>query len=108
MKKNTLILALAASLTLMPTLSFAQSDEATDEKPQREQVEDINTVSITVKGSQVHVAGAANEELEVYSLTGSRVTTVQIDSDNVTLNLKLQKGYYILKIGRVVRKISIA
>jgi len=67
----------------------------------------LSQVSVTVSGSTVRVSGAAGLMLSVYNVTGLRVMTVEVDSPDKQLNLGLPKGCYILKVGSVVRKISI-
>lgn len=68
---------------------------------------ELNGINITLNGAQLHVTNAANMTLEIYNLTGVRVMSMRIDSEDKTLNLNLQKGCYMLKVGKVVRKISI-
>lgn len=45
--------------------------------------------------------------LEVYNVTGAKVLTRQIDSQDKTFSLSLPKGCYLFKVGTVVRKFSI-
>ncbi|MBO5427299.1 MAG: T9SS type A sorting domain-containing protein [Prevotella sp.] len=71
-----------------------------------EQVDERN-ISITVNQSSVQVTGASGLTLEVVSLTGKRVMTVKIESPAQRVELNVPKGCYILKIGKVVRKVSI-
>lgn len=73
--------------------------------PGIEQVED--EVSINVDGQTVTISGAQGQTLEVVSLTGRRVMTVKIDSPAQKFELNIPKGCYILKIGKVVRKVSV-
>ena len=68
---------------------------------------EVGGISIAINGSQLHVAKAAGQTLEIYNLAGVRVTMVRIDSEDKTLSLNLKKGCYMLKIGKFVRKISI-
>ena len=63
--------------------------------------------TIHIDGTSVTVLGAQGESLEVVSLTGRRVMTVKIESPAQRIELNLPKGCYILKIGKVVRKISV-
>ncbi len=69
--------------------------------------EEINPITISVSGTQVHVTNAAGQVLEIYNLAGVRVATFKIDSDDKTVNINLNKGCYILKVDKVVRKVSI-
>lgn len=101
MNKYYIITILAISLTSM-TLRAADFEEFDD-------ITEVETtgIAINVNGAQVHVTGAAGQTLEVYNVAGMRVATYKIDGDDKTFNLNLSKGCYILKIGKVVRKVSI-
>lgn len=68
---------------------------------------DNNGISITVNQSTINITGAAGETLEVVSLTGRPVTKIKIESPTQRVELNIPKGCYILKIGKVVRKVSI-
>ena len=71
-------------------------------------VEQIGTsVTISVSGQTVLVAGAQGETLEVVSLTGRQVMTVKIESPAQRVELNFPRGCYILKVGKVVRKIQV-
>ncbi|MBO7067872.1 MAG: T9SS type A sorting domain-containing protein [Bacteroidaceae bacterium] len=67
----------------------------------------ISAVSITVSGNTVRVSGTNGEDIEVFNLTGTKVTTIKTDNTGKTFTVNLPKGCYLLKIGKVVRKISI-
>ena len=100
MIKKLQILALSLLLIGAPISLMAQSE--------RDDIEtEMSAVTLSVNGSKVHVTGAEGETLEVYNLTGVKVATIRIDSNDKTLSLNLQRGCYILKVGKVVRKISI-
>lgn len=68
---------------------------------------ELMATSLSVNGNKVHIAGAEGHTLEVYNLTGTKVTAIRIDSNDKTVVLSLQRGCYILKIGKIVRKVSI-
>lgn len=68
---------------------------------------DEPAVTITVSEKTVTVNGAQGETLEVVSLTGRPVASYKIESPSQRVELNLAKGCYILKVGKVVRKISI-
>ena len=73
-----------------------------------EMAQDINDeVTITVSGQMVTISGAQGETLEVISLTGRKVMSVRIDSPAQRIELGVPKGVYILKVGKVVRKVSL-
>ena len=73
----------------------------------REGIEnEIAEITIAVNGSQLHITNATGQTLEIYNLTGVRVATLRIDSDDKTFNVNLPKGCYMVKVGKVVRKVS--
>jgi len=64
-------------------------------------------IGISISGAIVSITGAQGETLEVVSLTGRQVMAVKIDSPAQRVELNVPKGCYILKIGKVVRKIQV-
>ena len=64
-------------------------------------------VGVTVEGQTVNVTGAQGKELIVVSLTGRQVMKVTIESAAQRIDLNIPKGCYILKVGKVVRKIQV-
>ena len=103
MKKQLLILSLAFAFQMAVPMSVSAAD-ATEPAPIEQADENI---SITVNGQTVLISGAQGETLEVVSLTGRRVMTVKVESPAQRIELNVPKGCYILKIGKVVRKVSI-
>ena len=67
-----------------------------------------NSISVTVKGSVLHVCGAAGQMLYVYNVAGVRVKSFRVDGDDKLYSMNLPKGCYIVKVGDMVRKISIS
>jgi len=53
------------------------------------------------------VTGAEGCILEVVSLTGKKVLSVEITSPAQKIELNIPKGCYIVKVGKVVRKVSV-
>lgn len=104
MAKRLLILTIAMALTCATTaMANTVADRGIE---QQEQLEE-RSISISVKGTSLTINGASGKTLEVVSLTGKKVTTVKITSPEQHVELNIQKGCYILKIGSVVRKVSI-
>lgn len=100
MNKGLQILALGLLLAAAPMSLTAQGE--------RDEIEtEMSAVSLSVNGTKVHIAGAEGMMLEVYNLTGVKVASLRIDSNDKVLSLNLQRGCYILKVGKIVRKISI-
>ena len=82
-------------------LSAAEADWLQQEQP----IED--DITISVNGQWVTINGAQGLTLEVVSLTGRLVKTVKIESPAQRIELNVPKGCYILKIGKVVRKVAV-
>ena len=93
--KKTLLLILTTFLLNTAGVCWAQEEK---NEPETE----LSATSIVVKGSN-----ANGNILEIFSLTGTKVATIRIDSNEKTVDLSLKKGCYILKVNKVVRKISI-
>lgn len=96
--KKTLLLILTTFLLNTAGVCWAQEEKNEPETA---------ATSIVVKGSTLSVYNANGSILEIFSLTGTKVATIRIDSNEKTVDLSLKKGCYILKVNKVVRKISI-
>ncbi len=103
MIKRILIFTFATALLMTPATVLRASDMAF-ESLQQEMTEEV---TIAVSGQTVTISGAQGEMLEVVSLTGKRVMAMKIESPAQRIELNIPKGCYILKIGKVVRKISL-
>ena len=64
-------------------------------------------ISISLNESVLHVTGANGQVLHVYNVAGVRVMSVKVEGADKRIELNLPKGCYIVKVGKVVRKISI-
>ena len=103
MKKRLLLSLITLSMMLaVPTYAGAADAEMA---PVEQSIED--DITIMVDGQWVVINGAQGQTLEVVSLTGRRVMTVKIECPAQRVELNVPKGCYILKIGKVVRKIAI-
>lgn len=98
MMKRMWIIALALLLCGAPMVARGQSDE-----PQME----VEAMSMNIQGNRVHIINAEGKTLEIYNLTGLRVSVIRIDSNDKQIALTLSRGCYILKVGKLVRKITI-
>ena len=102
MTRRILKYAFAMTLSLaVPALTIA-SEMAAPEMA----VEPSEPV-ISVQQSSVIVTGAVGETLEVVSLTGKCLMTVRIENPSQRIDLNVPKGCYIIKVGKVVRKVTI-
>lgn len=71
---------------------------------------DTNTddgITISTNQNVLHVTGANGQTLQVYNLVGVRVMSIKVEGADKHYELNLPKGYYIVKIGRIARKILI-
>lgn len=68
---------------------------------------EINEVQISLSGNVLKVSGASGLVLQIYNIAGIRVMNVKIDGDEKSYDLSLPRGCYIVKVGKVVRKVSI-
>ncbi len=99
MKRLYIIVLSALFLAAAPIAAFAQVDE--------ELTTEINAATMVVRDGNVHITNAEGKNLEVYNVTGVRVALIRIDSNDKQVNLNLSRGCYILKVGKIVRKITI-
>lgn len=102
MTKRLLILSFAALLMAVAPSAISASEMELAAVEQEEA-----PVSVSVTGQTVLVAGAQGETLEVVSLTGRQLLTIKIDSPAQRVELNIPRGCYILKVGKVVRKIQV-
>jgi hypothetical protein len=70
-----------------------------------EQVE--QEVTISLRDRTVYVTGAEGQTLEVVSLTGRHVAKYNIENASQRIDLNVPKGCYILKVGKVMRKVTL-
>ncbi|MBP7856268.1 MAG: T9SS type A sorting domain-containing protein [Prevotella sp.] len=69
---------------------------------------DFQTINITVSSESVlHVTGASGMQLCIYNVTGVMVQNFVVDGADKSYSLNLPKGCYIVKVGKVIRKIYI-
>ena len=100
--KKILIMITAAFLLAMPMDVKAQ-----DIQQQRTTIEqDVAPITISVNESTIHIKNAEKMVIEIYNMTGVKVVTQRIDSSDKIIELdNLPKGCYIIKIGKVARKV---
>ena len=97
--KKLFLIAFALTWLAAPVSTYAQAESDAVENS-------LSGITLTVNGTKVHVTGANGENMEIFNLTGVKVSSISIDSADKSLTLTLPKGCYILKVGKVVRKIS--
>ncbi|MEG1579804.1 MAG: T9SS type A sorting domain-containing protein [Bacteroidaceae bacterium] len=97
--KNTILLSFAFLLLGTPAISFAQE--------QTTMGIEVSEIKMTISGSNVRILNAAQSTLNIYNITGLPIASYRIDSADKTFSLNLPKGCYILKVNRIVRKLSL-
>ncbi len=103
--KKTILSILLLSLGTFGTQAMAA--EVTPSWLEALEVSQQNEVRISVSGNNVRVQNAQGATLEIYNITGVKVADFKIDSPDKTINTGLTRGCYIVKVGKVARKISI-
>lgn len=68
---------------------------------------DFQNITISVTESAIRVSGAAGQMLSVYNVAGIRIAFVKVESTDKHFDFNLPKGCYIVKVGKIVRKIAI-
>ena len=68
---------------------------------------DFQNISISINDNILHVTGANGQVLHIYNVAGVRVMSIKVEGQDKRIELNLPKGCYIVKIDKVVRKISI-
>ncbi len=92
-----LFLALAsmpATANAMPMIEIIESYDI-----------ELNELTISVENNVLHICGANGQTVQIYKITGVQVLSASLDSEDVSINLDLPKGCYIVKVGKVARKI---
>ena len=64
-------------------------------------------VTITFSEGALIVTGAEGQTVEIVSLTGKKIMDVKVESLSQKIELNIPKGCYIVKVGKVVRKVSV-
>ena len=103
MTKKLLILSFTAALILMAPQTVKASDA---EMPAIEQSVNEDII-ISISGQTVTISGAQGQTLEVISLTGRCVMSSKIQDPVQRIDLNVPTGCYILKIGKVARKVTV-
>lgn len=69
---------------------------------------DFGNVSISVSGSTLHVTGANGQFLSIFNVAGVKVQSFKVEGNDKHYELSLRRGCYIIKVGKIVRKVSIS
>lgn len=99
------VISVQASQATLP-LHSPWTIEATS-APAASNSQTLDEVTIKTEGRRVHISGAEDKTLEVYNIVGVKVTSYTIDAPEKTITLSVPRGIYILRVGKVARKVNI-
>lgn len=105
-RKNILIMALAAAMMLSAATPVLAAP--TEVEPLSTMAPEGQEISVSVSGNTIRVAGAAKQTLVVYYVTGAKAASFAVETEDQTISTNLAKGVYLLKVGKLVRKVSIS
>lgn len=103
MKKIYILSAIFCAIASMPLEVSAKAAA----EPIMNYMPDDTNIRIEIENKAISVYGAQGMTLEIVSLTGKQMQRVRIESASQRIELNVPKGCYILKVGSVVRKVSI-
>lgn len=95
--------------TIILTLTMLATAPATAcAVPYIDIMEQEQPISVGIIGdSNLHVQNANGLTLYVYNVAGVIVQTIKVTGVDFSCDLNLPKGCYIIKVGKVVRKVSV-
>lgn len=109
--KHYILRTIYSMIFLAAPLAAMASSSVTNEAPEPATAsaiaEEPGEMSVEVRGNVLHIVGAQGATLEVYDITGKRVLTTRIDSNDKRVTLNMGKGCYIVKVGKITRKIAL-
>lgn len=107
MKKSLLKQLSILLLMVCVAMPAAAIQESEADDLQQSQVEmEQNQIAISVSGTTLRVKNADGLVVEIFSLTGEKVYTQRIEGSSKAIELgQLQRGFYIVRIGKFTRKI---
>ena len=97
---NILKVLLITSCLSAPSMVSAQDVQHSQIEMEQQQI------TVTVSDANLRVKNAEGLAIEIFSLTGEKVFSQRIESSSKSIELShLQRGFYIVKIGKYTRKI---
>lgn len=64
-------------------------------------------IAISFEKNSLRIQRAEGYTVYIYNITGVKVASYKVDSPEKTITLNLEKGYYIVKVGDVARRILV-
>ncbi|MGN1354336.1 MAG: T9SS type A sorting domain-containing protein [Alloprevotella sp.] len=105
--KKTLLLIFTLFATAPAALMATTTVEPADFQIVEQGALMSSNIIIRQDGNGLTITGAEGQQLKVFSMTGKTVATYDITSASWSVRLSLTHGWYILRIGDVVRKIAL-
>lgn len=99
MKRIWIIAISMLLLGVAPSTARMQADEPIEAE--------MEAITLTIQDNRAHITNADGKSLEIYNLTGVRVARIRIDGNDKQITLNLTRGCYIMKVDKVVRKVTI-
>lgn len=99
MKRIWIIAFSMLLLGVAPSTAHMQADEPIEAE--------MEAITLTIQDNRAHITNADGKSLEIYNLTGVRVARIRIDGNDKQITLNLTRGCYIMKVDKVVRKVTI-
>ena len=109
MKHSILLSLLAFALCSTPALAANEYAEPAAEVEETAAAGMTTAeVSLVVRGNTVQVMHAQGALLEVFDITGKCVVYMHIDGHDKPRHMTKSKGCYIVRVGKVTRKVSLS
>lgn len=110
MKKRILYAIFAMGLMSMPLIATAMPAVEIIENDYDGQKGGISLrVSSDGNGqTRLRVSNASGQTLLIYDISGAPIKKIKVDGADRTYEVSLKKGCYIVKVGNVVRKVSVS
>ena len=100
MRKYILILSLLFSATVMMTAQKTEGSERFETESEG--------IELWADTNRLYIRnGEPGATIVVYSIVGTKVKEVELKSASGEIPLQLPKGYYIVKVGEIARKIAV-
>lgn len=99
MKRIWIIVLSMLLMGISPSIAHVQMDEPIEAE--------MESISLSIQDGIAHITNAEGKTLEIYNLTGVRVARIVIDSSDKRITLNLNRGCYIMKVDKLVRKVTI-
>ena len=104
MTRRLFIISLLMAMTCIMPMSVSAAPAYLAGVLELSQDQDVN---ITFSEGTLFVTGCEGQTLEIVSLTGKKIMDVKIERPAQKIELNIPKGCYIVKVGNVVRKVSV-